>query len=184
MTLATSTVRALGALSAGLLTLGMLSACTPTPEPDPKPTKTALFASDKEAFKAAEETYRAYTDALNNVDTSDPGTFEPMFAYATGDFLAADKKTFSELHAEKLTMIGAMKLAQFKGIESVPPYDEVSAIVCVDVSGTDVVDAAGVSQVAPDRPDMNALTVTFTASPDRLLIAHATRAEDSACTSQ
>lgn len=182
MTLAVSSVRALSALSAGLLALGMLSACTPTPEP--KPTKTALFASDEEAFKAAEETYRAYTEALNEVDTSDPKTFEPMFALTTGDFLAADKKTFSELHAEDLTMTGEVRVAKFSGMESAPPFEEVTATVCVDVSAADVVDASGVSQVAPDRPDVNALTVTFRTSDRQLLIDHAERTDAIKCASQ
>lgn len=181
MTLTTTTVRTLGTLSAGMLALGMLAGCTPAPEPEP--TKTALFATDEEAFAAAEDTYRAYTDALNKVDTSDPKTFEPMYAYTTGDFLAADKKTFSGLHAEGLTMVGEMKIAQFIPIRSDKPYDEVMAIVCIDVSDTDVVDESGESRVAPTRPDLNPLEVSFVTSGKRLLIAHASRDESGSCSS-
>ncbi len=59
-----------------------VSACTPEPAPTPTPTG---FASEDEAFRAAEETYRAYVDALNAVDLADPATFEPVFAWTTGD---------------------------------------------------------------------------------------------------
>lgn len=176
---ATFTVRALGALSAGALALGALSGCAPTPEPSP--TKTALFASDEEAFVAAEETYRAYTEALNNVDTNDPATFEPMFEYATGDFLAADKKTFSELHARHLVTQGEMKVVNFVGVKSRPPFEEIESMICVDVSETDVVDADGISQVSADRPSLNALNVTFKVTGSQLRIAHASRNEGEAC---
>lgn len=159
----------------------MLAACTP--EPEPTPTKTALFASDEEAFAAAEETYRAYTDALNEVDTSDPKTFEPMFAFATGNFLAADKETFSQLHAESLMTTGEMKVAQFIPVSSKKPFDNAVAIVCVDVSATDVVDQEGESRVSPTRPDLNPLTVTFVASGGEMLISHASRDETGACSS-
>src|SRR5690606_8297780 len=153
-------------------------------EPDAQPTKTALFASDEEAFAAAEETYRAYTDALNKVDTSDPRTFEPMFSFTSGEFLAADKKTFSELHAEHLTTIGEMKVVDFVGLSAEPPFDEVLATVCVDVSETDVVDKSGLSQVSESRSDMNALKVTFVSTSDGLLINHASRYEEARCLSQ
>ena len=52
-------------------------------QPDPEPTP--LFSSEEEAFAAAEETYRSYVDALNQVDLSDPETFEEVYAWTTGD---------------------------------------------------------------------------------------------------
>jgi hypothetical protein len=55
------------------LALALTTACAPDPAPTPSPTG---FASQEEAFAAAEATYRAYVDALNAVDLSDPATFE------------------------------------------------------------------------------------------------------------
>ncbi len=51
-----------------------------------------MFASEEEAFAAAEETYRAYVDALNQVDLSDPETFEAVYAWTTGDANADERK--------------------------------------------------------------------------------------------
>lgn len=70
-----------------VLAVVLVSGCTPTPEPTPTPTG---FANEEEAFRAAEETYRAYVDALNEVDLADPATFEPLFVWTTGEWPAPD----------------------------------------------------------------------------------------------
>lgn len=164
MTLATSTVRAIGALSAGLLTLGMLSACTPAPEPDPKPTKSALFASDEEAFKAAEETYQAYTDALNNVDTTDPKTFEPILNWTTGKASSALKKSLSELHAEEVKLTGSTSITSTTPLSSNLQTGDVSIHICADVSKTDVLDANGRSLVPDGRVPIQSILVDLVAA--------------------
>lgn len=158
-----------------------LSACSPTPEPSPTPT--AAFASEEEAFAAAEEVYRAYNDALNDVDVSDPTTYEPLFEFSSGDFEAADRKSFSELHAANYSLQGETRITQFDGLESVDPYDEVVALVCLDVSGSDVLNESGASVVPSDRPDLNAVKITFRTTAGSLLIDHADRYENSACAS-
>ncbi|OJU39611.1 MAG: hypothetical protein BGN97_05925 [Microbacterium sp. 69-10] len=159
MTLATSTVRALGALSAGLLTLGMLSACTPVPEPDPKPTKTALFTSDEEAFKAAEETYRAYNDAgnarRNGAESPDPQDFLADSA------LAADIRGRQDLEAAGLKTIGTAKVSNFVPIVgSIELHGErLAAVVCLDASGITTINAANEDVTPIDRPTVLAQKV-------------------------
>lgn len=162
-----------------LVAAASLAACGPAPAPTPTPT--AAFASEESAFAAAEATYRAYTDALNAVDLSDPTTFETVFSLSSGDFLAADRKTLSELHAAGYAFTGRMKVAAFEGIRSEPPFDEVLAIVCIDVSASDVVDSSGESVTAPDRPDVNPLQVTFRYLDRGLLIDHADREPEAKC---
>lgn len=159
--------------------LGMLTACTP--EPEPTPTKTALFASEEEAFAAAEETYREFTNRLNEVDTSDPRTFEPLFDLSTGEFEEADRKTYSTLHAENYSITGDTVVARFNGVESENSHQTVIAAVCLDVSRVEVTDASGVSKVDPNRPDVYAIEVTFVAERGQLLIAKATQTEDQEC---
>src|SRR3546814_3928687 len=73
--------------------------CVGTPEPR-ETTPTPL--SDAEAFAAAEETYRAYVDALNQVDLSDPATFEPVYALTTGDLNSQDRRNFSDRKSTRL----------------------------------------------------------------------------------
>lgn len=159
-----------------------LSACTPTPEPTPTPT--AAFASEEEAFAAAEEVYREYTNALNEIDTSNVETFEALYDLTSGNFEAADRKTFSQLQAENYTLWGETRVASFEGMNSEEPYVEVTAIVCVDVSDSGISDEAGQSVVPADRPDINALQVTFVRSQDGdLLIDHADREQGDSCAS-
>ncbi len=166
--------------AATALALALTTACTPDPAPSPTPTG---FASEEDAFAAAEATYRAYVDALNDVDFAQPTSFEPALAWTTGDANAADRKDFSASHAEGVTFEGSFKVASFTGVS----YDEqnttIRASTCLDVSGTDVLDSTGKSTVAPDRPPVIALTLAFTGSetPTALALSSATATDGGAC---
>ncbi|WP_152525987.1 hypothetical protein [Microbacterium maritypicum] len=170
--------RRLGALTMVAVAI-TLAGCAPTPAPTPTPT--AAFASEEEAFAAAEATYRAYTDALNSVDLSNPDTFEPVFDLTSGDFEAADRQTLSQLHAKDYAFTGQMAVVGFDGISAEAPFEEVEAAVCVDVSGSDVVDPSGNPVTPTDRPDLNQLRVTFIVSDGRMLVDRADRDADVAC---
>jgi len=153
------------------IVLGMATGCQPKPEPSPT---GPVFATEEEAFAAAEETYRAYVDALNQVDLSDPETFEAVYAWTTGDFSAEERKTLSRMHADAWKVSGASQIARIERLEASDRFTEVTLGSCVDVSTVSLVDADGVSQVAPDRPDMQTTKVDMTASassPTGLLIA-------------
>ena len=169
------------ATALGALLVLALAGCT-TPEPtDPTPTPTSAFASEEEAFAAAEATYRAYVDALNEVDLSDPETFEPVYALTTGEANANERKSLSQMHADGWTVNGATVFASFFG-ESFAD-ESVTAVVCSDVGAVDVVDTDGRSMVSPDRPHIYALQVIFveSESPTGLLIRESTAVEDERC---
>lgn len=157
----------------------VLSGCSPAPVPTPTPTP--VFASEEEAFAAAEKTYRAYTDELNQVDVGEPETIDALFSLTSGDFEAADRKTFSELYAAGYELTGETKVADFRAVSADIMKGAVVAEVCVDVSQSDVVDQDGVSVTPPNRPDLNSLTVTFASSDGRLSIERAARSESSSC---
>ncbi|GAA3943384.1 hypothetical protein [Microbacterium soli] len=159
MTPPTSPLRIVSALSAGLLALGMLAACTPEPQPAPAPTQTPLFATDEEAFAAAEETYSRYIAALNDTDLSDPETFEPVYAWLTGTAQGAEKESLSAYHAEKLRRSGNTDFDTFTPLSRTE--DEVTANLCLDVSEVDLVDEDGGSVLQTDRATRRALKVTF-----------------------
>lgn len=151
------------ALSA--IALLALTGCT-TPAPA-DPTPTPPFASEEEAFAAAEETYRAYVDALNQVDLSDPETFEPMFDWTVGEMNGTDRKQFSEWHAEHLTKsgdarIGAVELDVFDSATG-----EIVLSACYDVANVDIRDAKGDSLVSTERPDVQPLSITLVPAPRR-----------------
>ncbi|KQR94119.1 MAG: hypothetical protein CMH36_07200 [Microbacterium sp.] len=131
------------------LTAVVMSGCG---APAPTPTPTAL--SEAEAYAAAEATYRAYVDALNRVDLSDPTTFEPVFALTTGEALAADRKTFSDMHARAYSVSGNTRVQSIVDRRFDSSTGVVELAVCQDVSQVHVVDESGNSVVSPDRPDI------------------------------
>ncbi len=154
------------------------------PEPEPTPTAT-VFASEEEAFAAAEETYRAYVDALNQVDLSDPETFEAVYAWTTGDANAGERKTLTDLQAQGLTVSGGTETVSFTPESFEADGDPVvSARVCSDVSAVALVDSEGNSAVSPDRRDVYALDISFThaRTATSLAIASSTAVEDPTCT--
>ncbi|MGV9192865.1 hypothetical protein ACQ143_00760 [Microbacterium sp. MC2] len=157
----------------------LLSGCTPEPEPTPTPTG---FASEAEAFAAAEETYRAYVEAGNQVDLSDPATFEPLFAWTTGELNELDRKSYSEFHAEQVTMTGAASLVRTQPLAMTESV--VTLAACVDVSDVVFFNSDGSTRTSPDRNPMQSVTVDLVegASPTGLLIQTVGASEgDSAC---
>lgn len=164
--------RIVSGLVALLLVGAMVTGCSGQPAPEPSTPSAPTFASDEEAFAAAEETYRAYVDALNQVDLSDPATFEPVFAWTTGKANSGARKEFSEMHANAWTVTGETRIAlvvPFEMSESAPSLD-----VCLDVSDVTVVDSDGLSVVSPDRRNVQSMRIVFDAvsgSPTGFLIA-------------
>lgn len=155
-----------------------LSACAPTPTPSPTPT--AAFASEEEAFAAAEEVYRAYIAASNDVDYSDPSTFEELHSFTTGAYQAEEREGLSQMHAEGYSRVGDIDIVWFHGTR----FDSQSTVVartCNDVSDTGVLDEDGESIVADDRPTHYAIDLTFTVHDQRLLLTTSQAVEDSEC---
>lgn len=141
------------------VSVAVLVGCSPGPEPTPTPT--AVFASEEEAFAAAEATYRAYNDALNQVDFAAPETFEPVYSSLSGTVADSTRKAFSEFHAEGIRMVGATHYDSFIGISADPRKGIVSAAVCTDVGDVEVTNASGTSIVSADRPSRQSIDVRF-----------------------
>ncbi|WP_121058206.1 hypothetical protein [Microbacterium telephonicum] len=163
---------------AALVATLALAGCTPSPEPTPSPTG---FASEEEAFAAAEATYRAYVDALNQVDTRNPETFEPVYSWLAGEALAASKKTFSAMHADDWQVAGVSVLASARPVT----HDNSGVImaVCLDVSQVEVTDASGASVVSPERVDVQPLLIALSPadSATGLVVSSSETDGDRAC---
>jgi len=173
---------AVGAVAAVLLVLG-LTACIPEPEPTPTPTATG-FASEAEAFAAAEETYRAYVEALNQVDLSDPDTFEAVYAWTTGEANAAARESFSQMHANGWTVGGESRFDGFTPeAEGSGGEQTITAQMCLDVTRVEVTDATGASMVSPERLDRQPARVGFQESdtPTGLAISSSTAIQSDVC---
>ncbi|MEU1973328.1 hypothetical protein ABZ477_16870 [Microbacterium sp. NPDC019599] len=153
------------------LTAAMTSGCFAQPEPEEKP----LFETEAEAFAAAEETYRAYVDALNQVDLSDPETFEDVYTWTTGEANAGERKSLSSMHADGWTVDGATEVISIYPLVYSPRSEPTVELgTCTDVSAIDVRDPDGSSVVSQDRPDTQSSTVQLVSSatsPTGLLIS-------------
>jgi hypothetical protein len=166
------TILAIGLLAAAL------TACDATPDPVETPP---VFASEEEAFAAAEETYRAYVDALNNVDLSDPATFEDVYAWTTGDANAGEKKSLTEMHAQGWTVEGSTEVVSLDPVSYDAPSETVVIDACVDVSDVTVRDQDGNSMVAAERPSTQPSTVSLSASSGPSLLISSIDGGDHEC---
>lgn len=157
MTHAAASPRFVGAFGALALSISVLAACAPTPEPTPTPT--ALFASDEEAFAAAEETYRAYLAAANATDLAEPATFESVFDWLTGTALSAERESLSLYHAEGLSRVGTTTFDTFEPVA----FQDGAVVVnlCIDVADVDLQNGEGESVIPPDRAPRSGRKVTF-----------------------
>jgi hypothetical protein len=167
------TILAIGLLAAAL------TACDATPDPVETPP---VFASEEEAFAAAEETYRAYVDALNNVDLSDPATFEDVYVWTTGDANANERENLTRMHADGWAVSGATRVAWFEGREVAG--EEIVAFACADVSSIDVRNERGESMVAADRAERYTLELILVESASTatgLVIEASNAIEDDQC---
>ncbi|MDR6875629.1 hypothetical protein [Microbacterium barkeri] len=146
------------ALVAAIVGAISLAGCVPEPAPTPTPTG---FASEEEAFAAAEETYRAYIEATNAVILSDPKTFENVYEWAVEKENAELRELFSQMHADGWTVTGETKYDTFSGVSFSTDGGRTVAMLCLDVTDVDVVDAEGISLVTEERLDRQPLEVAF-----------------------
>lgn len=168
------------ALALSLVALGLLSGCAPQPEPEPTPT--AVFASEEEAFKAAEETYRAYSSALNKLNFQELETLEPLAELTTSEYFAQERKSVIEMRAEGIVRGGSAHIEWFAP-ERYVAGESVTARSCVDNRGTTFVDANGESIVPETRPSHYVLEIDFELSQGRWLVAKSRPTEDPKCPS-
>lgn len=151
------------AAAVGIIALSLaLAGCT-APDP-PAPTPTSMFSTEEEAFAAAEATYRAYVDALNQVDLSDPETFEALFGWTDGELNALDRRQFSEWHAQGLRKTGEARVRTVAGTEWDAEAGLIQIDACYDVSDVDLRDAQGISIVSTERPPEQELAITLTSA--------------------
>jgi len=149
------------------LAVAVLTACAPAGEPSGVEAPDSIptpFSNEEEAFRAAEATYRAYVDALNQVDLADPATFEPLLRVTTGDARKAVRETFRQMHDDQLAVRGESRVTLVE-VQSASPGDRIELATCVFVGDVELEDSTGNSVVAKGRQDYQALTVEMVRSP-------------------
>jgi hypothetical protein len=161
---------------AGLLLAG-LTGCTPTPAPTPTPTG---FASEEEAFAAAEETYRSYTNELNAYYAGDLSYVSEQFL--SGQALEDEQAVLAEFEDSGLTVDGAVNIVSVEPVEAVAVADawSVKLMTCLDYSDTRILNSEG-EDVTPERDESLALEVELATSDDGLRIVRSSVAEHPSC---
>lgn len=167
--------RALCLILAAATVMGAATACvgpTPIPTLPPQPTATPVFASEEEALAAAEASYTAYINASDEIGHEGWQDTSRFASVATGAALDDELSTAAELASNGWRLVGVsdfdtVTLQQYSQVG-----EEATVVVylCLDVSGTDVLDPEGNSMVAADRPDRLPLEVEFVGT-DGLLVS-------------
>ncbi|MFJ4225341.1 hypothetical protein [Microbacterium sp. NPDC089695] len=164
---------------AALAVVGTLAGCAASPAPTPTPTPA--FASDEEAFAAAEEVYRAYNDAGNARNAGEPEPNPQDFL--VGNALEGDIEGVRLLEEGQLTVDGEVKVDSV-ALEEAPVRSQqtkVVVLVCLDVSQVRLMDANGNDVTPRGRADVVAQEVTFTSDGDDLRISSEASADVSQC---
>lgn len=162
-----------------LATIAATAGCTPS-APAPSPTPSG-FADEAEAFAAAEETYRAYVDALNRRRASDETPPTPQ------DFLVGAALTSDIADQKELTEAGVRVTGESR-VDRVIPGDkerdspgEAWIIACVNSEGTRLIDEAGNDRTPPDRALVSNLEVHLQQQNGRWLIADSQLISEGQC---
>jgi hypothetical protein len=147
----------------------------------PTPTPTQAFASEEEAFAAAEGIYAQYLEAAAARGDGDRAA-EPQ-DYLIGAALESDIQSQRDLEFEKLSIVGPTTIHTFTGVdvEAEASVTHVIAEICVDISASRVIDASGVDVTPPDRPERGRLRVVFSGTSNFLRIADSGSAGGSSC---
>jgi hypothetical protein len=153
------------AVLAAILVLSGCGRSDPLPTLPPTPSSTPVFASEEEALAAAEDAYAAYLEVSSSISAAggaDPGRIETV---ATRGLLDASLTGYATLRDNKWRTTGETRIAgaqlQFADLDAIEGEDVVGIYVCVDYADVDVLDDAGNSVVAPERPDLQAFEVFF-----------------------
>jgi len=137
----------------------------PAPVPTIAPTGTPLFSSDEEALAAAEEAYGAYLAVSGQILNEGGAQPERIDEVVTPERAVVEKAGYLEFESAgrrtvgRTTFFGTV-LQRFES-ETTDGQDVVTVYLCSDVSGVDVLDAAGNSVVSPDRPSLTPFEVAF-----------------------
>lgn len=157
----------------------MLSACTPAPAPSPTPT--TAFANEEEAFAAAEEVYRAYL--LAAAERADGDATANPEEYLSGEALEADLQSQRNLQEQGIRIVGPSVVHNFTGLDAdlSGRVSTLTADVCVDISGSRVLNEAGTDVTPNNRPELGLLKVEFSGNSDELFIARSSPSEKTKC---
>ncbi|SDN00741.1 hypothetical protein SAMN05216368_103189 [Cryobacterium flavum] len=146
---------------------------TPVAVASPEPTVTPpVFASNDEALAAATAAFGEYQSMSNTIAHEGGADPERISDFAVGKVLESELGIYKTLSSGGLHLIGNLAFDSLSIQSADLESGEVVAYVCLDVSGTDVVDATGLTVVPPGRPGRYPIQVSLLrdSASDRLLV--------------
>ena len=163
------------ALPTTLALLLALAGCSNTaeiPRADPSPSASPLFASEDEALEAATAVYEEYLAVL------DSALADPTFDYSALESLAEDKARevaiadIESFRQDGLRITGprALVSTELQLISTTSTGSDVAMYACEDVSGVNLVNAAGESLSSEGRPDRSLFEVVVSITPADLVV--------------
>lgn len=162
------------------LAAGLIAGCAPAETAAPS-TPAPLFATEEEAFAAAEEVYRAYNDAVNRRASGDLDA-DPM-QFVTGRAYEADLAFWRSFDQGDRRTVGESVIGSFSGVESdiVGPSARVVVDVCLDSSGVRILDLAANDVTPEDRENVSMLVIVFVFEGEGFKIADSTHRGPGEC---
>jgi hypothetical protein len=143
--------------------------------PTSAPSVAPVFASDAQALGAAEKAYAAYLAVSDSVAQDGGNNVERLAVWETPAQFGRDKRSFAQMHAQDHHTSGSSRFSNAslqKSGETTSGKPEVTIYVCLDISQTLLLDAAG-KDVGSARPLVLPLEVSFqgkTSSSRSLLV--------------
>ena len=153
---------ALALVAAALLVSGC-TGDTPVVLPSPQSSIAPVFASDEEALAAAEDAYGRYLAASASITKPDGAPVESIAEYAHPDYLEELEAGLQGLRDQDRYIEGQVEVASTELQQLSDDFEHPVTLVlyvCLDVSGTKVVDGDG-NNVTPERQDVVPLEVGF-----------------------
>lgn len=139
------------------------TACTPVT------ADRAAHSVEQKAAAKAEEAYRSYIDASNEIDSTNPDTFGPVAEFTTPQFYAGVSASWIERHASGEVVGGRMVLDSFQAT-MVYPDQRVDATACLDMTRVTLIDRHGESLLPKDPPDFLEMNLMFISVDDEALL--------------
>lgn len=173
-------VAAIGA-SLALLTCSLIGCA---PDPAPTPTPTPAFASEEEAFAAAEEVYRAYNEAENRSRTTEESDGPAPEEYLVGTALEGYIDGRDLLRQSNLLLEGDIGVIKFLdwSTDLKSSVVEISATVCLDLEQTRTVElSSGTDLSSPSRPVLMSQRISLIHDGDHLLISEESEGDLLSC---
>lgn len=150
------------------------------PAPEPTPTPTAVFSSEEEAFAAAEETYRAYIDAVN-ARRADPQSRPDPQSFLIGEALQEDLDTLREFEELGIRIEGTSVVMSVTREAADFVAGEVLLRACYDSTTARVLNQAGDDVTVGNRDPRILLDVHFVTASSDLFIEGMSAVDGGSC---